>query len=330
MNDNEELINPKQSPDLSQNSDNWERGVLNKLIFSTLQEQKRSRRWGIFFKTLIFIYLFALLIISTGTFSGDPLSSSDSHSAVINIVGPIIDGAEADAEIIIKGLRAAKEHDGTKGIILKMNTPGGTPVQASYVYDEIQQIKKDKPDLPIYAVVSEICASGGYYVAAAADKIFVNRSSIVGSIGVIMNGFGFVDTMKKFGIERRLLIAGEHKAIMDAFSPTNQEETKHVQSMLNEIHEQFMRAVRDGRGDKLADDPAIYSGLVWTGEKSIELGLADDFGTIDSVATNIIGESFIVDFTPEEKLLDRLTGKLGASFEKVLWQLFAKLSSSIE
>ena len=308
----------------------WEREVLEKVALAAITEQRRARRWGIFFKTLLFAYLVVLLALMYFPLTEDARKSTEAHTAAIDIEGMITDGADADAKAIIKGLRAAVKNKATKGIILRMNTPGGSPVQASEVYDEIRRLKKEKPTLPIYAVVSDICASGGYYIASATDKIFVNRASIVGSIGVIMNGFGFVDTMQKLGIERRLLIAGEHKAILDPFSPVSEAEKGHVQSLLNEIHRQFITAVRDGRGARLKDDPRIFSGLVWTGEDGIELGLVDGFGNEDYVAREVIGAKEIINFTPQEKLLDRLAGKIGASAGSLVWNLAQGIAGRIE
>ena len=293
----------------------WEREVMEKLVFAAVTEQRRTRRWGIFFKSLMFVYLFVILVIAVyPRFKSGMEGTGDGHTAVINIVGIIAEGEEANAESIIKGLRNAVKDKGTKGIILHINTPGGSPVQSADVYEEIMRTRKENPDIKIYAVVSDICASGGYYIASAADKIYVNQASIVGSIGVIMNGFGFVDTLKKFGIERRLLTSGTHKALMDPFSPINKSETEHMQSLLNQVHQQFIDAVRQGRGDRLKESPEIFSGLVWTGTQSVKLGLADDFGNDDFVAREVVGVEKRVDFTLQERLLDRLTGKLGASF----------------
>ncbi|MEN8259773.1 MAG: S49 family peptidase [Pseudomonadota bacterium] len=308
----------------------WERAILEKVALAAITEQRRTRRWGIFFKSLFFAYLVVLLALMYYPLTDDARKRAEAHTAAIDVVGMISDGAEADAKVIIKGLRDAVKNKATKGIILRMNTPGGSPVQASEVYDEIRRLKKERPMLPIYAVVSDICASGGYYIASAADKIFVSRASIIGSIGVIMNGFGFVDSMQKLGIERRLLIAGEHKAILDPFSPVSEDEKVHVQSLLNEIHQQFISAVRDGRGDRLKDDPRIFSGLVWTGIDGIKLGLADALGNEDYVAGEVIGAKEIVNFTPQEKFLERLAGKIGASAGRLFWNVAQSMAGRIE
>lgn len=293
----------------------WERDVMEKLVFAAVTEQRRTRRWGIFFKSLMFLYLFVFLFIAIyPRFKSSMSGAGDEHTAVINIVGVIAEGEDANAESIIKGIRNAVKDKGTKGIILHINSPGGSPVQSADVYDEIIRTRKENPDIKIYAVVSDICASGGYYIASAADKIYVNQASIVGSIGVIMNGFGFVDTLKKLGIKRRLLTSGSHKALMDPFSPINKGEIAHMQTLLTQVHQQFIDAVRQGRGDRLKETPEIFSGLVWTGTESVKLGLADDFGNDDYVAREIVGVEKRMDFTPQEHFLERLTGKLGASF----------------
>ncbi|WP_428354325.1 S49 family peptidase [Methyloprofundus sp.] len=294
----------------------WEREAIEKLAFSAITEQRRARRWGIFFKSLMFVYLAVLL--GMGLYPSLKQSLGDEggkgHTAVINITGIIAEGKEANAESIIKSLRNAVKNEDTKGIILHVNSPGGSPVQSSYIYNEIRQIKADNPDLPIYAVASDVCASGCYFIVSAVDKIFVNPSSLVGSIGVLMDGFGFVDSMKKLGIERRLVTAGSHKALMDPFSPEKEGEKKYMQAVLEQVHQQFITAVKEGRGDRLQINEDTFSGLVWTGEEGIKFGLVDEYGTDDSVATDIIGAKKRVDFTVQERLIDRLASKMGASF----------------
>ena len=203
-----------------------------------------------------------------------------------------------------------------------MNTPGGSPVQSAYIYEEILQIKKENPDLPIYAVVSDICASGGYYIASAADKIYVNQASIIGSIGVIMDGYGFVEILKKLGIERRLMTAGKNKALLDPFSPVNEQEKQHIQVLLAQVHKQFIDAVKHGRGDRLKDNGNLFSGLIWTGAESIKLGLVDAIGNDDYVAKEIIGAEKLVNFTPREHIFDRLVGRMGASFGQKITSFF--------
>ena len=297
----------------------WEREVIEKLALAAVNEQRTARRWSVFFKSLMFAYLIVLLGIAVAPKLEVGIQGFDEHTAVIDVVGMITEDGDSSAEVIIKGLRNAVKDEGTKGIILHMNTPGGTPVQAAYVFEEILEIKKKNPDLPIYAVVSDICASGGYYIAAATDKIFVNQASIVGSIGVIMDGFGFVDTLNKFGVERRLLTAGTHKAFLDPFSPVNEDEKSHVQELLKQVHQQFIDAVRLGRGDRLKENPdVLFSGLIWTGSESIKLGLVDGIGNDDFVARKVIGAEKMVNFTPQERLIDRIAGKFGASFGQVV------------
>ncbi len=292
----------------------WEREVIEKLAFAAIDEQRRARRWGNFFKLLMFAYLIGIAGMMAYPHFKEGSATGQAHTAVINVQGVISEDENANADSIIEGMRNAAKDENTKGIILKINSPGGSPVQSAYVYDEIKLLKKQHPNLPIYAVVSDICASGGYYIAAASDKIFVNQASLIGSIGVIMNGFGFVDTLKLVGVERRLITAGEHKAMLDPFSPAKAEENAYMQRLLNGVHQQFIDAVRAGRGKRLIESKETFSGLVWTGAEGVKLGLADGFGTVDSVAKNIIGTKEIVNFTPQEQLFEKLAGKFGASF----------------
>ena len=300
----------------------WERDVIEKLAFAAVTEQTRARRWSIFFKSLIFLYLIAIFGVAMyPTFKKDMGIESKDHTAVIDVVGVIAEDKDASAESIIESLRNAVKDKQTKGIILHSNSPGGSPVQSAYVYEEIRKIKKEHPDLPIYAVVSDICASGCYYIASATDKIFVNPSSLIGSIGVLMDGFGFVDIMQKLGVERRLLTAGAHKAMLDPFSPPKADETQYMQGLLDQVHQQFISAVKAGRGDRLKESPDMFSGLVWTGEAGVKLGVADDFGNEDTVAKDIIGAETRVDFTKQGRLLDKIVGKLGASFGQAIGAL---------
>jgi protease-4 len=300
----------------------WEREVIEKLAFAAVTEQKRARRWGIFFKSLVFVYLFALFGVAVYPKIKQDLGvDSKYHTAVIDVVGVIAEDKDANAANIIESLRDAVKDKQTKGIILHSNSPGGSPVQSAYVYEEIRKIKKEHPDLPVYAVVSDICASGCYYIASASDKIFVNQASLIGSIGVLMDGFGFVDIMQKMGVERRLLTAGAHKAMLDPFSPPKADETEYMQGLLDQVHQQFINAVKAGRGDRLKDTPEMFSGLVWTGEAGVKLGIADSFGSDDYVAKDIIGAEKIVDFTQQGRLIDKLVGKLGASFGQAIGSL---------
>jgi protease-4 len=300
----------------------WERDILSKLALAAVTEQTRARRWSVFFKSLIFIYLFAVFGMAIyPKLKMDIGVDSKYHTAVIDVVGVIADGKEANATDIIESLRDAVKDKGTKGIILHSNSPGGSPVQSAYVYEEIRNIKKAHPELPIYAVVSDMCASGCYYIASASDKIFVNPSSLIGSIGVLMDGFGFVDIMQKMGVERRLLTAGAHKAMLDPFSVAKADETKYMQGLLDQVHQQFISAVKAGRGDRLQETPDMFSGLVWTGEAGVKLGIADGFGNDDYVAKDIIGAEKLVDFTKQGSFLDKMTGKLGTSFGQAIGSL---------
>ncbi|WP_262966066.1 S49 family peptidase [Methylobacter psychrophilus] len=300
----------------------WERDILSKLALAAVTEQTRARRWSVFFKSLIFIYLFAVFGMAIyPKLKMDIGVDSKYHTALIDVVGVIADGKEANATDIIESLRDAVKDKGTKGIILHSNSPGGSPVQSAYVYEEIRNIKKAHPELPIYAVVSDMCASGCYYIASASDKIFVNPSSLIGSIGVLMDGFGFVDIMQKMGVERRLLTAGAHKAMLDPFSAAKADETKYMQGLLDQVHQQFISAVKAGRGDRLQETPDMFSGLVWTGEAGVKLGIADGFGNDDYVAKDIIGAEKLVDFTQQGSFLDKMTGKLGTSFGQAIGSL---------
>ncbi|MDD1630643.1 MAG: S49 family peptidase [Methylococcaceae bacterium] len=300
----------------------WEREIIEKLALAAVTEQTRARRWGVFFKSLVFIYLFVMFGMAIYPKIKQDLGvDSKYHTAVIDVVGIIAEDKDANAASIIESLRDAVKDKNTKFIILHSNSPGGSPVQSAYVYEEIRNIKKEHPDLPVYAVVSDICASGCYYIASASDKIFVNQSSLIGSIGVLMEGFGFVDGMQKLGVERRLLTAGAHKAMLDPFSPPKEDETRYMQGLLDQVHQQFIGAVKAGRGDRLKETPDMFSGLVWTGEAGVKLGVADGFGNDDHVARDIIGAEKLVDFTQQGSLIDKMAGKLGASFGQAIGSL---------
>jgi len=292
--------------------------VLEKMALASLHEQRRSRRWGIFFKLLGFLYLFALLFIALGWLGKRDAVTTAKHTALIELRGVIAPDHPASADSVVSGLQEAFKDAKTQGVIVRINSPGGSPVQAGQIYDEIRRLRAKYPDIPLYAVVDDICASGGYYVAAAADKIFVNESSIVGSIGVLMDGFGFSGVLDKLGIERRLLTAGENKGFLDPFSPMNPEQIQHAQSMLNAIHAQFVKVVRDGRGERLKGDAEIFSGLMWTGLKSIELGLADGLGSVDYVAREVVKAEDLVDFTPRENIAERFAKRFGATMADAL------------
>jgi protease-4 len=291
----------------------WERDVLEKAVMASVQEQRRARRWSIFFK-LTFLFLIILAILASCSGQHTPLAA---HTAVINVDG-VIDSELNSAEYINAGLRAAFEEKQAQGIILKLNSPGGSPVQSNEVFAEINRLRELHPDKKVYAVVEDICASGCYYMAAAANEIYANPASIVGSIGVLFDGFGFVDTMNKLGIQRRLLTAGQNKGFMDPFSPTTPEMTGFVQNMLNDIHQQFITAVETGRGDRLKKNDLTFSGLAWTGHQSMELGLVDGLGSADYVAREIIGAKTLIDYTTKPNWLERFSQHMGASFAHAL------------
>jgi protease-4 len=295
----------------------WERDVLNRLAFAALNEQRRTRRWGIFFKFLLFIYLFALLFYVPLQWDSEKITVGK-HTALVELDGVISSDGPASADHIVSGLRAAFEDSNTVGVILRINSPGGSPVQSDYIFDEIKRLRGLYPDIKLYAVITDMCASGGYYVAAAADEIYANKSSIVGSIGVLMNGFGFVGGMEKLGIERRLLTAGEHKGLMDPFSPLKGEDVRHVQGLLNNVHQQFIAKVKAGRGERLSDSPDLFTGLFWDGEQGLKLGLIDGFGSSSYVAREIIGAERIVDYTPREDFLEQFADRFGAAMASAL------------
>lgn len=297
-------------------SPNWERQALEKVAMAAVTEQRKTRQWGIFFKVLTFLYLFIVLFAFMGWMKGGE-KVLGKHTALIDLQG-VISSDEASADLINSGLQSAFEDKHTQGVILRINSPGGSPVQAGQIFDEIKRLRALHPKTPLYVVVDDICASGGYYVAAAADKIYVDKASIVGSIGVLMDGFGFTKAMDKLGVERRLLTAGENKGFLDPFSPSDPKQEAFAKTMLAEIHQQFIDTVRKGRGKRLKETPDMFSGLVWSGAKSIEMGLADAYGSTDYVAREIIKAEDIVDYTPQEDLASKLAGRLGVSIGKWL------------
>ena len=308
--------NDKSMSDEKNNSE-WERDVLNRLAFASLNEQRRARRWGIFFKSLMFVYVFVILFYIPSGWDAGKITPGK-HTALVDLEGVISANSPANADSLVGGLREAFKHKNTAAVILRINSPGGSPVQSGYVYDEIKRLREKYPDKKLYAVVSDICASGGYYIAAAADEIYADKASIVGSIGVLMDGFGFVEAIDKLGVERRLLTAGKHKGVLDPFSPLKKAEVKHVQGLLNSIHQQFIDKVKAGRGDRLSDSPDLFTGLFWSGEEGVKLGLVDGLGNSSYVAREIVGVEKIVDFTRQENFLDRFADQIGASMANVL------------
>ncbi|ART54486.1 S49 family peptidase [Acidovorax carolinensis] len=289
----------------------WERATLEKLAFSVLNEQRSARRWKIFFRLtwLLVVLLVAWAALYQST-SGP--SKSAPHTAVVDIKGEIASGAEASAELVVAAMRSALEDEGSKALVLLINSPGGSPVQAGMINDEIVRLKV-KHNKPVYAVVEETCASAAYYIAAAADEIFVDKASIVGSIGVLMDGFGFTGTMEKLGVERRLLTAGENKGFLDPFSPQTEKHREYALTMLDQIHQQFIGVVKAGRGDRLKPTPETFSGLFWTGQQAIEMGLADKLGSLDFVAREVVKAEDIIDYTRRENVAERLAKRFGAA-----------------
>ena len=298
--------------DPSQSPENWERDVLRRLAETGLAEQRAARRWGIFFKLLTFAYLGVLLVAAGGWFRGAE-NRMGPHTALVDLSGVIEADSMASADIINAGLGDAFEDENTKGVILRVNSPGGSPVQAHQINREIRRLRGKHPKIPVYAVVDDICASGGYYAAVAADEIYVSRGSIVGSIGVLMDGFGFTGAMQKLGVERRLITAGENKGFLDPFSPMDARQRAIAESMLGDIHKQFIEIVRQGRGKRLKETQDTFSGLFWTGERSVEMGLADGLGDASHVAREVIKAENIVDFTPRENLAERFAKRFGAA-----------------
>ncbi len=304
--------------------------VVDRLVFAALREQRRARRWRVFFMLFFIVYLsvVTIMLFSGATSDTGPTQAADGemHTALVRLSGVIASGEEAGAENVISGLQAAFKHGDTAGVVLEINSPGGSPVQAAYIYDEIRRLRAKHEAIPLYAVVSDIAASGGYYVAAAADRIYVNKSSLVGSIGVRLDMFGFVELMQKLGVERRLLTAGENKALLDPFLPEQEAQRAHLQGVLNEVHAHFIDAVKSGRGDRMVESEELFSGLIWSGEKALDLGLADAYGTRLSVARDLSAED-IVDFTPRQSLLTRIADRIGASAgESVSEMLFGGIN----
>ena len=304
----------------------WERRIVEKLALESLAEQKRRRRWGIFFKILGFAYL-TFLIVALGAWgaTAEKLGDGKRHTALIQLNGVIKSTGEASAEKITEALQAAFKDSGTQGVVLRINSPGGSPVQSGIINDEIRRLRSKHPEIPLYAVVEDVCASGGYYVAAAADKIFVDKASIVGSIGVLMDGFGFTGTMDKLGVERRLLTAGENKGFLDPFSPQDAQHREHAQILLDDIHKQFIDVVRKGRGKRLKESPELFTGLMWTGAKSIELGLADELGSIEYVAREVIKAEDIRDYTMRASLTERFARQFGTDVAESIMNAVGKI-----
>ena len=291
--------------------------LLERLLQANLDAQRRARRWKVLFRLLSFAWLF-LLLFWLMSFRGEEFVSTGPHTALVEVNGEIggMDGVSADA--VMASLKSAFEDKHTQGVVMRINSPGGSPVQAGQINDEIRRLRGLHPKIPLYVVVDDICASGGYYIAAAADRIYVDKASLVGSIGVLMDGFGFTEGMKKLGVERRLLTAGENKGFLDPFLPMDGKQEAHMRGILDEVHQQFIQVVRQGRGKRLKETPDTFSGLVWNGQKSVELGLADGLGSLDYVAREVVKAEDIVDFTAQEGLAERLAKRIGTAAGQAL------------
>lgn len=289
----------------------WARATLEKLAFANLEEQRRARRWRTFVRMSWLIFFIGLVWLAIDRSGASPDVSAP-HTAVVEIRGEIASGADASAELIVDAMRAAFEDSGSQAVVLLINSPGGSPVQAGIINDEIRRLKV-KHKKPVYVVVEETCASAAYYIAVAADQIFVDKASIVGSIGVLMDGFGFTGLMEKLGVERRLMTAGENKGFLDPFSPQTETQRGYAQAMLDQIHKQFIDVVKAGRGQRLKEMPETFSGLFWSGQQAVELGLADQFGSLDSVARDVVKAEEIIDYTRRENVAERLAKRFGAS-----------------
>ena len=289
----------------------WERDLVQRLAMESLREQRRSRRWGIFFKGVFLAYLLLLLfLLIPREVQVGP------HTALVDIYGVIADDEAANADDLVPALRAAFEDKRSRGVILRANSPGGSPVQAAYLFDEILRLREQYPNKPVYAVVTDMCASACYYIVAATDRIYANPASLVGSIGVLYDGFGFTGLMDKIGVERRLLTAGRNKGMLDPFSPLREQDKDHVTQMLDEIHQQFIGAVKRGRGERLGGDEQLFSGMFWNGERARELGLVDDFASPGTVARDVVGAEEVVDYTPQPDFLQRLTERFGVALAR--------------
>lgn len=303
--------------------------ALEKVALEGITEQRRSRRWGIFFRLAFLLWAFLFLIAFVGSLAGKgkSLTAAKELTAVVDVKGVIMDGSDAGYSAVKSSLQAAFDDERTKGVVLRINSPGGSAVQSAMVYDEIKRLQSEHEDIPVYAVIQDVGASGGYFIAAAADEIYANPSSIVGSIGVRLESFGLVEAAEKLGVESRLVTAGEHKAILDPFQPVSEKEISHLKEMLASTHQQFINSVKEGRGERLNDNPDIFSGLFWTGLDAKNLGLIDGFMTTDQVAKELIKAEEVISFTPEKTLFDKLAGKVSTSLSQVLMN--ARLTQSI-
>jgi protease-4 len=312
---------------MNETNGQWERELVTKLATAALKEQRRARLWGIFFKLLTFAYVTLILIMAVDWQGRTDLGGGKKHTAMVEVNGAIGPGTEASAEKVTTALQAAFKDKNTQGVVVRINSPGGSPVQSQTIYDEMRRLRTKYPDIPLYAVVEDICASGGYFVAVGADRIYVGKASIVGSIGVLMNGFGFTGLMDKLGVERRLITAGENKGMLDPFSPLDDKDKQHAQAMMKDIHEQFVGVVREGRGKRLKETPELFSGLIWTGQKSVEMGLADGIGSLEFVAREVVKAEEIVDFTQKENLAEKFAKRFGAGAASAVLEFALRASA---
>ena len=313
---------------MADNDGQWERGLIEKLATAALKEQRRARLWGIFWKMLTFAYITVVIVLAVD-WKGRAEVSGDKHTALVEVQGVIAPGSESSSERVMLALQSAFKDKNTQGVVIRINSPGGSPVQAQNIFDEMRRLRVKYPDIPLYAVVEDLCASGGYYVAAAADRIYVAKGSIVGSIGVRMDNFGVVGLMEKLGVERRLITAGKNKALLDPFLPEDPAHKQIATDLITEIHNQFIAAVRQGRGKRLKETPDMFSGLIWSGAKSVELGLADGVGSLDYVAREVIKAEEVVDFTQKENLAEKFARRFGAGAMGALLDFSARSGLTI-
>ena len=291
--------------------ENWARKTLQDLAFANLKEQQSQRRWKLGMR-LIWVFLLGFVVWLVFSLNSPVTNTSFPHTALVTVEGEIGPDTEASAQNVMSAMRTALEDPGSKALVLLINSPGGSPVQAGLINDEIMRLRA-LHNKPIYAVVEESCASAAYYIAAAADQIYVDKASLVGSIGVLMDGFGFTGLMDKLGVERRLMTAGENKGFLDHFSPQTEPQRQHAQAMLNQIHTQFIEVVKKGRGDRLKETPELFSGLFWSGQQAVELGLADSLGSIDGVARDVVKAPDVIDYTQRENVAERLVKRFGVA-----------------
>lgn len=306
---------PSARPSASTHSESWERKTIKELANGALLEQRKARRWSLFFRFLLVAYIgFVTLMAFRQQLIPSEMESED-HTAMLVLSGNIAsDGDGISARSVLPSLKDAFEDESAKAVILRINSPGGSPVQSGIIYDEIVRLRQEYPDKKLYAVVHDVAASGGYYIASAADEIYVDKASIVGSIGVVVNGFGFVGAMEKLGVERRMITAGENKGMLDPFTPARDNEVKHMQTLVAEIHEQFKEVVRKGRGDRLKENDQMFTGAFWTGSQAVALGLADGTGDEYYVARELVGHDELREYGPKKSLLDQIASQAGVAF----------------